>query len=285
MSSSIRVGALDPIGAEVSGLDLDAGLSDAGFAALRAALLEHGVLVLCGQSLRAEQQVALGRRFGPIEGHEFIGSSPHPDLIVISNVGKNGEVLPRTSTQMRSIAINEQWHTDSSFRPTPASVSIFSARVVPPEGGDTLYASLRLGWQELDPVRRLDVAGLRAVHDYAKAYRREGGHWPPGLNLDPVSHPMVRAHPETGDPGLYVSRHAFRVEGMPDAEGRALIEALVGWCTREGRVYRHRWSPGDVVLWDNRQMLHRAQGFDETHARTMHHVRVAGDGPALAFAR
>jgi alpha-ketoglutarate-dependent taurine dioxygenase len=90
---------------------------------------------------------------------------------------------------------------------------------------------------------------------------------------------MLRLHPETGETGLYVSGHAVGVEGMDPEQGRALVRKLVDWCTREGRVYRHRWREGDVVLWDNRCMLHRAEGFDERHPRVMHHVRVAGDAP------
>jgi taurine dioxygenase len=93
---------------------------------------------------------------------------------------------------------------------------------------------------------------------------------------------MLRRHPETGETVLYVSGHAAGIEGMAPEEGRALLEELVAFCTREGRVYRHHWSPGDLVLWDNRSMLHRAQGFDEKHRRVMHHVRVAGEGPVVA---
>jgi alpha-ketoglutarate-dependent 2,4-dichlorophenoxyacetate dioxygenase len=182
---------------------------------------------------------------------------------------------------MRSITINEQWHTDSSFRETPAAFSIFAAVEIPPEGGETWYASLRRGWEALDSETRDALEGLRAKHDYREAYRRAGAgeafegmgsaleHW----------HPLIRRHPETGARALFVTGHAFEVEGMQVAEGRALVESLVAFCTEEERVYRHRWRPGDVLIWDNRSMLHRAQGFEERHRRVMHHVRVAGAAP------
>lgn len=281
----IRVRPLDPIGAELSGVDLGEGTSDTTFGELRAALLAHGLVVLRDQTLDAEQQIALGRRFGPLEGQEFNAEdSPVRDLLVITNVLPDGRVAAAASGMMRSISINETWHTDSSFREVPASVSIFRAVTVPPKGGDTFFASLRLGWLELDPAERSKLAGLRAVHDYASSYDRAGGRLPDEARrlMDPVSHPMLRVHPETGETALYVSGHAVGVEGMDPSEGRALVEKLVAWCTREGRVHRHRWREGDLVLWDNRCMLHRAEGFDEGHPRVMHHVRVAGDGPVGA---
>lgn len=275
---------LEPIGAELRGLDLGLGLSDPDFAALHEALLAHGVVVLRDQTLDDEQQIALGRRFGKLEGQEFTGGSEQRDLLVVSNALPDGRVARAATGRMKSISINEVWHTDSSFRDVPAAVSIFRAIEVPPEGGDTLYASLRRGWLELDEPRRAKLVGLRAVHDYGAAYDRAGGRLPEEARrlMTPVSHPMLRRHPETGETCLYVSGHASGVEGLAPDEGRALLEELVGFCTREGRVYRHRWRPGDLVLWDNRSMLHRAQGFDERHRRVMHHVRVAGDAPVVA---
>ena len=281
---SIATRPLDPIGAELSGIDLGEGLTDEQFAEIRAALLENGLLVLHDQTLDIEQQVALGRRFGSLEGQEFTEHSPHPDLLIVSNVRPDGTVAARESGMMKRISINETWHTDSSFREIPSAVSIFKAVLVPPEGGDTFYASLRRGWLDLDEVERAKLVGVRAIHDYAAAYDRAGGSLPEAARrvMSPVTHPMVRVHPETGETSLYVSGHARGVHGMDPSEGRALLEKLVAWCTREGRVYRQRWRENDLVLWDNRCMLHRAQGFDERHRRVMHHVRVAGVGPVEA---
>ena len=117
---------------------------------------------------------------------------------------------------------------------------------------------------------------LRLVHDYARSWERLGARPPGSFTSPPVRHALVRRHPETGERGLYLSDHAYAVEGWPAAEGRVLIERLLALCTRPDRVYRHRWRAGDVLFWDNRNMLHRAQGFDETQLRVMFHVRVAG---------
>ncbi len=276
--------ALDPIGQEITGIDLG-DLSDAEFAQLHDAVLHHGLVVVRDQRLTPEQQVALGHRFGPIEGQEYALGSVHPEVIVIGNVDAEGRVVPRDEMMMRLIQVNEQWHTDSSFREVPASISIFAAVVVPPAGGDTLYASLRSAWLGLTPERQAELRPLRAIHDYAEAYRRTGGSGLPAAISDgitPKSHPLVRVHPETGEECLFVSGHVYGIEGWEPERGRAFAQELIAECTRPEHVYRHRWREGDVLLWDNRSMLHRAEGFSDEHARVMHHVRVAGDGPVIA---
>lgn len=278
---SVEVEALQPFGARLHGIDLGDGMDDVDFEALQAALLKHGVLVVPAMPLSMREQVALGRRFGEPEGYEFTLASPDRNVIVISNVGRDGKTLPRDSAGVKTLEINERWHTDSSFREVPASVSILSAQRVPEVGGDTFYASLRRAWLSLDQETRDEVRGLRAIHDYADAYRKAGGVIP-GMEvqeLKRVTHPILRVHPETGEASLFLSEHTSGVEGMDEAAGRALLDRLLAWCTREGEVYRHRWSVDDVLFWDNRCMLHRAQGFDERYPRVMHHVRVTGDGP------
>lgn len=277
---------LEPIGAEISGIDLGA-IDDAGFAELHAAVLRHGVVVVREQRITPEEQVALGHRFGPIEGQEYALGSVHPEVIVIGNVDGEGRVVPRDEMMMRLIQVNEQWHTDSSFRDVPASISIFAAVVVPPEGGDTFYASMREGWRALPAKRQAELYGLEAVHDYAEAYRSTGGSGLPASISDgitPKRHPLVRVHPETRETSLFVSGHVYGVDGWEPEAGRAFVQELVAECTRPERVYRHRWQAGDVLLWDNRSMLHRAEGFSDAHARVMHHVRVAGEGPVIAAA-
>ena len=124
----------------------------------------------------------------------------------------------------------------------------------------------------LDEDAREEQYSVYAVHDYATAFRRVIGETPPYIEESPVRHPNVREHPETGRIGLYVTDHACTLEGFPRAEGRAKIELLVDWCTREGRVYRHHWEAGDLIIWDNRSMLHRAQGFDSRQPLSLIHI-------------
>ena len=165
----------------------------------------------------------------------------------------------------------------------PASFGLFTAVVAPAEGGDTLFASMRRGWEELDAPTRNELYGLYAIHDYATVFRALIGEAPVFLEDGaPRTHPIVREHPETGRLGLYITNHARGIVGLPEAEGRAKIEALLAWCTRAGRVYRHHWQVGDLIIWDNRSMLHRTQGFDERYPRLLHQVRIAGDEPPIA---
>ena len=182
----------------------------------------------------------------------------------------DGSVLGASDARMRTLALNKRWHTDSSFREIPAAFSLLRAVRVPDTGGDTFFASLRRAWDALTPEARTALYGLRAVHDYTD------------MGLPLIAHPIVRAHPESGRPGLFLSDHAPTIEGETESRGRALLKRLLAGCTRETEVYRHTWSAGDLVLWDNRSMLHRAQGFDEQSARTMHHVRIAGTEPVIA---
>jgi len=264
-----------PVGAELRGVDLSA-IDAADFAALHAALLEHGLLIARGQSLGHAEHVAIARRFGPLEALGREMGTEHPEVIAITNVAEDGTVRAPADPEMSILSVNEHWHTDSSFREVPSSVSIFRADVVPPLGGDTFFVSLRRAWLALDREERASLASLRLEHDYGRSAKRLGSWMPASIEDAPVMHPLVRRHPETGEECLYLSAHALRVEGMSEEDGRALIDRLLAHCTREEAVYRHVWAPGDVALWDNRCMLHRAEGFDERHPRRMYHVRVQG---------
>ncbi len=275
---------LDPLGAEIRGLSLDARIDESTLAELRRAVVAHGVVLLRDQHLAPDEHVALGRRFGEPERGGFNEESPDPDLIVIANRGADGQIFADDDVRMRLVAINEGWHTDSSFRPIPASFSLFSAVVVPPEGGDTFYASLRRAWESLAAAEQRSLRGLVGIHDYAAAFRRFGSRIEgnPIFDLPPVSHPLVRRHPESGETILYTSEHVFGIEGMSNEEARPLLAHLLAHATAPGNVYRHHWRAGDLAIWDNRSMLHRAQGFDARFPRVMHHVRIAGTEAVIA---
>jgi alpha-ketoglutarate-dependent taurine dioxygenase len=269
---------LEPIGAELRGVRLADGIEDEALAELRRLVMEWGVVVLRDQRLTPAQHVALGRRFGIPERGAVNDETPDPDLILLTNVDRAGRRLPPDDVRIRLVAINEGWHTDSSFRPIPASFSLFSAVVVPPEGGDTFFASLRLAWLALSSAEQEAVRGLVGIHDYQKAFRRFGSTIPgnPIFDLPVVQHPLVRRHPETGETALYTSEHVMGIEGLSDDEAQPILERLLRVAIAPERVYRHHFREGDLVLWDNRHMIHRAQGFDDRYDRVMHHVRIAG---------
>jgi len=264
-------------GVEVMGLDLTGVLSEDDLAALRETVMREGLVLVRDQPIAPDAHVALGKRFGPIE-KLVEDSDEEPSMVVIGNVAPDGSVSSNDSRHMRLISINEGWHTDSSFREIPASFSIFSCVVAPAEGGDTFFANQALAWQTLDAATRTQIAPLYGVHNYNAAYRRRGNEVGGmiGFDMEPTRHPLVRAHPETRETGLYVSEHITHIDGMPEAESRQLLDRLIAHATATQRIYRHHWQVGDLAIWDNRKMLHKAQGFDDRYARVMHHVRVAG---------
>lgn len=266
------------VGVEIPGLDLRSPISDDTFAALRRTVVEEGLVLFRDQPLEPATQIALGKRFGPIEPLVVGDGDEDPSMVKISNVDEDGKVRSNDSPFMRLVAINEGWHTDSSFREIPASFSVFTCVVAPPEGGDTMWASLQRAFDALDDATRDLLVGKSGVHDYAAAYRARGNASGDAVGFDsaPLRHPLLRAHPESGRPGLFVSEHMSEIEGLSKEEGAALCARLLRLVTAEGNTHRHHWSVGDVAIWDNRSMLHRAQGFDERHPRVMHHVRVAG---------
>ena len=276
--------ALGPIGVEIVDVTLRADLPDTVFEGLRSLVVDVGLVLFRNAALDPSEHIALGKRFGPLENLDPARDGGASGMVVIGNVDGEGRVLPNDNPFMKLIAINEGWHTDSSFRAIPASFSLFSAVVVPERGGDTFYASLTRGWESLPEDERTRLYELRAVHDYATAYRARGSTTGNivGFDSEPVTHPLVRRHPESGRAGLYVSEHVSHVEGLPSAESDALLAKLLAAATHPDNIYRHRWEPGDFMIWDNRSMLHRAQGFDGKQARVMHHVRVAGSEAPIA---
>ena len=284
--SGITVSKLHPhVGAEITGVDLREPLDDASFEVIREAWNQHSVLVLRDQRIDDDQQVAFARRFGALEETTFTVAADNPYIYRLSNVDDEGNVLPVGSKKRLFLDVNARWHTDSSFRPTPAMGSILSGRKVPArEHGDTAFASMRVGYETLRDERKHALEDLVAVHDYSYSVSLFGDKLVPREEMDsvpPVRHPLVRTHPPTGLRSLFVSGHIERIEGMPVEEGRALAADLIEWCTRPEYVYRHRWRQHDLVMWDNRCALHRATAIPATEPRLMHRATIAGDGPVV----
>lgn len=272
------------IGAEVLGLDLREPVGESAFEALRDAFNEHSVLVFHDQRISDDQQIAFSRRFGELEKTSFAIAAPNPYIYSLSNVDDQGNVLDGNTKKRNFLLVNTRWHTDSSFREIPAMASILSAREVPSEGGDTCFASMRVGYETLSEERKNALEGLVGMHHYAYSLSLfgDGGVSQEETDeLPAVAHPLVRTHEPTGKKSLFVSGHIERIVGMPVDEGRALVNELVDWCTRSEYVYRHRWQQHDLVMWDNRCVLHRATLIPENERRVMHRTTVAGVDPVL----
>ena len=274
--------------AEVTGLDLAAGPDEAGFARIRAAFEQSSVLVFRDQDIDDDTQIRFSERFGALETTKVGTSGAGSKLVVLSNLGPDGSLVPPTSRQMLVNRANQSWHADSSFKPVPARASMLSARRIPSSGGDTQYCCMRAAYAELPQRLKDAVEGRVAIHDFS--YSRSL--IDPGMVTEeerravpPVRQAMVLDHGPALGRSLYLGAHAARIEGMGEAEGRALIDELMAFATQERFVYTHRWRRHDLVLWDNRAVLHRATPFrGAVEARHMVRTTIAGDGPTVAGA-
>lgn len=273
--------------ARVTGLDLGQELDEATFGRVRDAFERYSVLVFPGQKITDEAQIRFSERFGPLEATRAGANGAGSKLIVLSNVGPDGQIGAPSDKQVLNNRANQIWHSDSSFKPVPALASLLSAREIPSQGGDTEFASMRAAYAELPEADKLVVESLVAIHDFGWSRSRVA----PGLVTDAerAAHPAVRHAVVRDSPqgkALYLGAHAARIEGMPDAEARALIDRLMAFATQERFVYRHAWTPHDLVLWDNRAVLHRATPFRASNERR-HMVRttVAGISPTIVAAQ
>lgn len=272
---------LEPLGPHfgsvVHGLDL-ATATDEEVVALRAALVERKVLFLRDQRLDETSQVELGRRLGELTAsHPVVGGldEAHPEVYALDSAD-NG--------------FADVWHTDVTFMKRPPLGSILRSVVLPPSGGDTNWADAQLAYDSLAaPVRQL-VDQLTAVHDgtrefgYYLAQRRggKGNVWDGETvtRLDPVEHPVVRVHPETGRKGIFVNPgFTSHIVGVSEFESRAILDLLYAHLTKPEHIVRHRWRLGDVALWDNRSTAHYANRDYGAERRVMHRITLRGDVP------
>ena len=259
--------------AELTGIGLvDVASSDAAYRAVRAAFEAHSVLVFRGQSVSDDVQAAFSRAFGPLELVK-VGSLGHGTFYSrLNNLAADGGVVPENDRQIWRARANQLWHTDSSFKKTPALASVLSARRVPSAGGETEFASTRLAWERLPDARKALLANAVATHSYA--HSRDQIH--PELMtpaeraaLPPVRWRMTWRNPVHGRRALYIASHAYAIDGMGDNEAKALLAALIAEATRPEVTYLHRWRPGDVVMWDNRAILHRGRPWPLDEPRVM----------------
>jgi taurine dioxygenase len=276
-AGALDIERLEPtIGARVHGIDLSRATDDQ-VRAVRAALAEYKVLFFAGQhDLHPDGQIALGRRLGEVtESHPVVPGvdEEHPEIYALdSATGGFADV----------------WHTDVTFVRRPPLGSVLRAVVLPPTGGDTQWADLELAYRSLsEPVQRL-ADQLVAVHDgtrefgYYLAQREERTKWEGEefRALVPVAHPVVRVNPDTGRRGLFVNPgFVSHIEGVSDAESRYLLDLFYAHITKPEHIVRHRWSVGDVVMWDNRSTVHYANRDYGDQRRVMHRLTLRGDVP------
>src|SRR5438093_8064885 len=276
---------------EVSGVDLARPLTPDEVAAIEAGMDRHAVLVFHDQKITDEQQMAFSRHFGALKDARG-GTITKPEdkrlqtgMNDVSNLGRDGQPLPRDSRVRLFNLGNMLWHSDSSFRPSPAKYSLLSARVVNPTGGNTEFADMRAAYDALDASTKALVEdhicehslmhsrGSLGMLDYSEEER---------AMFRPVRQRLVRTHPVSGRKSLYLSSHAGAIIGMPMPEARILLKDLNEHATQPTFVYVHHWRAGDLVMWDNRQMRPRVRRYDESQPRDMRRTTVAGDAATTA---
>lgn len=270
------------LGAEVRGVDLRS-LSDAAFAAVERAWIDHQVLLFRGQSLSDRDLIAFARRFGDLDqapvqenGRRFVDG--FPEIYVVSNVIENGVAIG-------SLGAGEAvWHTDMSYLAAPPKASMLYALEVPPSGGDTSFCDMYAAFESLPEALRRRATGLRVKHD---GTYNSGGYVRQGVTPsdDPreapgTLHPLVCTHPESGRRMLYLGRRRMAwIEGMGLAESEALLDEIWARATHPASTWTHRWRVGDLVLWDNRCTMHRRDPFDAAARRIMHRTQISGAAP------
>lgn len=277
--------------AQADGLDLRDPLNDERVHDIHQAMNQYAVLVFRGQQLTDEHHVAVGEALGTLEASRATVDLSdhrlsHQQMNDISNIGSDGELLAADSRRRMFNLGNRLWHTDSSFKPTPARYSLLYAHRVPAEGGDTEFADMRAAWDALDSRRQALAMGKVAMHSLLYSRARLGWHdftEEERQRYDPVPQRLVRRHPESGRLSLYLASHIGGIGDWPVAEAMIFVSDLVEHATQPQFVFRHRWQNGDLVMWDNRCTMHRATAFDDaTEPRDVRRVTLQDVAPTLA---
>ena len=275
---------------EVSGVDLRRPLSREEVAAIEAGMDRYAVLVFHDQDITDAQQIAFTLNFGEIEnsagGNVTKANQKRLDPLMndVSNLGEDNRPLARDDRRRLFNLGNQLWHSDSSFRAIPAKYSILSGRTVPKKGGNTEFADMRAAYDGLDEDAKALVEDLVCEHSLMYSRGLLGFEVTPEERamFRPVRQRLVRSHPVTGRKSLYLASHAGTIVGWPVPEARALLRDLTEHAVQPQFVYVHHWRQYDLVMWDNRQMMHRVRRFDESEIRDMRRTTVAGDAPTVA---
>lgn len=270
------------LGAEISDVTVSDTMPAGDFDALKAALLEHGVIAIRDQTLTPAEQLAFVRRFGDIHFH------PH-----VQGLPEQPEVMEILKTEAETTNFGSDWHTDQMFLASPANYTCLYGLEVPTSGGDTLFACMRNGYRSLSPAMQKVACGLKTLNRSVASQiaGRSGSNATTYASMrakeapvdEPLAeHPLVRQHPETGEPSLYVGLHSISLAGFSEAESRPLIDYFITHMARPENTCRVRWAPGTLTIWDNRRVLHNAINDYHGQRRRMHRITVMG-GPTTAY--
>ena len=278
LERQFTVDPLSPVlGASIEGLDLRERLPEATKRAVYDAFVQYHVLCFRGQRLDHNQQIAFSEQFGTLERHMAMNRGMvHPLVHIVTNLGPDGKPSGKVAST--------KWHSDKSFRPQPSLATILHALEMPPDGGETCFANMIAAYEALPASEKAELDRVRVVHSWEISRARAGARATPEEIADapPMTHPLVRTIPETGRKALFMGEHASYFEGQPEEVGRRRLEKLVAHAVQERFVYRHQWTPGDLLMWDNRCLLHRAgTNFDAARfPRVLQRTCLRGTAPA-----
>ena len=277
--------------AEMEGLDLTKPLSPDEVARVHAGMDKYAVLVFHDQPLTDDQQLAFTRSLGNLEqtANSSLRAADEyrlpPTFADVSNLDKNNQVFAREDRRRLFAIGNRLWHSDSSFKVIPAKYSLLHARSVPSRGGNTEFAYMPAAYDALDEDTKREIEGLICEHSQLFS-RQQIGFTDftdeERARFKPVRQSLVRRHPTTGRKSLYLSSHAGTILGWPLPEARLLLRDLVEHATQREFVYSHKWRVGDLVMWDNRQTMHRARPFPAHEPRDMRRTTLMSEGPTAA---
>lgn len=267
--------------ARITGVDVTRPIDDATYGTIQQAIVDHAVVVIPGQEIGDDAQQAFAERFGEVEEGLF-----DPELITapLGNLDDDGALRDPGSEMSRFMRANELWHSDSTYFDTPARLSFLSGRIVAPERGETQWADFRAAYQAMPAARQAELDGLIIEHDMQNSRRKMGRSLSPEerKKWPPVHHPLIRIHEDTGDKALYVGSQATHVLGWNEDESQALFKELLDYATQDEFVYTHSWTQWDLVIWDNRRVVHRRRPWDEDNVpRVMYRTTIQCAGPTV----
>ncbi|MBS0548869.1 MAG: TauD/TfdA family dioxygenase [Proteobacteria bacterium] len=286
---TIQVTPITPhIGGRMTGIDVTAPLTQEQVKAVDVGMDKYAVLVLPGQAISDEQQIAFTRNFGPLQnGANATVKRPElrldPAFADVSNIGKDGLKLARDDRRRMASLGNRLWHSDASFRVIPARYSILSGRIVVSEGGNTEFADMRAAYDALDARTKEEVENL--ITEHSQIFSREQLGFTEYLPderamMKPVRHRLVRTHPTSGRKSLFLSAHIGGIVGWPRPEAMSFIRDLMEHATQPQFVYSHKWTQHDLVIWDNRATMHRVRRYDDMNmVRDLRRTTTKSDGP------
>ena len=279
-----EVTPLSPVlGCEITGITMEEAVSPAIFPKIYEAFLDYKLILFRDVDLPPATQVAFAKNFGPVNVHvlsQYHGYG-HGEIYMLTNKGADGK--PSGKHPDRGTLY---WHTDGSWKERTGQATMMYSEELPPpgEGGETQFADMERGYELLPADIKKKIEGRKAIHNFTFSRKRRHGEDPltakQSAEVPPVSHPIVRTHPETGRKAIFLGDHAESIEGLPYEEGRALIEEINVLTTPPDNIYSHVWQPRECMVWDNRSTLHRATGFDESkYIRVMRRCTINGERP------